>query len=89
LLVKEGTPFRDAHEAVGKAVRRALELGVELQELPAAEQKALLPGLRTDLRKALDTDAVLARRDVLGGTAPARVREQVEFRRGRLREWTE
>jgi argininosuccinate lyase len=74
LLVKLGVPFRDAHERTGRVVRRAIELGVELEDLPAADRKKLLPELSGDLRKQLAVDAVLARRDVEGGTAPRRVR---------------
>ena len=74
LLVKLGVPFRDAHERTGRVVRRAIELGVELEDLPAADRAKLLPELSGDLRKQLAVDAVLARRDVEGGTAPRRVR---------------
>lgn len=84
LLVAAGVPFRDAHGLVGKAVNRAVELGVELQDLPADEQRRLLPQLRVDLQKALAAPEVLARRDVLGGTAPARVRAEVARLRLRL-----
>ena len=77
LLVSHGVAFRDAHELVGKAVDRAQVLGCELQDLPAAEQRRLLPQLHLDLSQALAANVILARRDVLGGTAPRRVREQV------------
>jgi argininosuccinate lyase len=77
LLVRAGVPFRDAHERTGKAVRRAVELGVELDELPGDERARLLPELEGDLRALLSVDAVLARRDVVGGTAPARVRAEI------------
>ena len=87
LLVAAGVPFRDAHGVVGRAVNRALELGVELQDLPAAEQQALLPQLTGDLRAELAVDAVLARRSAVGGTAPARVAEQARAWEERLAEW--
>jgi argininosuccinate lyase len=45
--------------------------------LPTAEQQCLLDGLRVDLATSLAAPVILARRDVLGGTAPRRVREQV------------
>ena len=77
LLVGAGVSFRDAHTQVGRAVDRAVELGCELQDLPPAERQRLLPQVRGDLRELLSVSTVLARRDVLGGTAPARVREQV------------
>ncbi|MCU0865885.1 MAG: argininosuccinate lyase [Planctomycetes bacterium] len=87
LLVAAGVPFRDAHGIVGQAVNRAVELGVELQELPAAEQQRLLPQLRVDLRQALAAHTVLARRAVVGGTAPDRVRTEVTRWQQRLAAW--
>jgi argininosuccinate lyase len=77
LLVRDGVPFRTAHERVGAAVKRALELGVELEDLPEDERARLVPELEGSLADLLGVDAVLARRDVLGGTAPRRVKEQV------------
>src|SRR5690606_14370037 len=74
LLVAAGVPFRDAHGIAGSAVNRAVELGVELHELPPDEQSALLPQLQGALAELLSVQAVLDRRNVIGGTAPARVR---------------
>ncbi|HZN39036.1 MAG TPA: argininosuccinate lyase [Planctomycetota bacterium] len=87
LLVGEGVPFREAHGIVGAAVNRAVELGVELQDLPAAEQQRLLPQLRCDLRTALAAPAVLARRQAIGGTAPVRVKAEVERWQILISEW--
>jgi argininosuccinate lyase len=84
-LVRRGVPFRDAHQRASRAVRRALALGVELQDLPAAERARLVPELPGDWRAALALDAVLARRDVAGGTAPRRVRQQAAGWRQALR----
>jgi argininosuccinate lyase len=88
LLVAAGVPFRDAHGVVGAAVNRAVDLGVELQDLPADEKRRLLPQLRVDLRQELAAGAVLARRDVVGGTAPARVRAEVEHWQTQLAAWS-
>jgi argininosuccinate lyase len=77
LLVAAGVPFRDAHERAGKAVRAAIELGVELEQLPAKDRKQLLPELATvDLGRELGVEAVLARRSAIGGTAPKCVVEE-------------
>jgi argininosuccinate lyase len=78
LLVRAGVPFRDAHERAGAAVRAALERGVELEELPRDVLLAQAPELaRLDLAEELSVERVLARRDVVGGTAPGRVRAEV------------
>lgn len=89
LLVAAGVPFRDAHGIAGQAVNRAVELGVELHELPKAEQQKLLPQLTADLSESLSVATVLARRNVIGGTAPARVRAEVERWRILMAEWAE
>ena len=59
LLVAQGVPFRDAHGIAGQAVNRAVELKVELHELPKSEQAQLLPQLQGDWLLVLDADADL------------------------------
>jgi argininosuccinate lyase len=88
LLVAAGVPFRDAHGLVGRAVNRAIELGVELQDLPRDEQRRLLPQLDVDLQAALAVRAVLDRRNSIGGTAPERVRSEAARWRAELDTWT-
>ncbi|MFY9341239.1 MAG: argininosuccinate lyase [Planctomycetota bacterium] len=88
LLVAAGVPFRDAHHVVGAAVNRAIELGVELQDLPGVEQTRLLPQLKVDLKQALAARTVLVRRDVVGGTAPSRVRSEVTRWQQQLAAWS-
>lgn len=77
LLVRAKVPFRDAHERVGQLVRSAIEHGCEIEDLPADLLATRLPELKGDLRGQLRVEAVLARRDVFGGTAPERVRAAV------------
>lgn len=89
LLVARGVAFREAHAIAGAAVNRAVELGVELQALPAEVQRELLPQLDADLAESLSVPAVLARRDVIGGTAPDRVQAEVERWRIQIAEWAE
>jgi len=79
-LVRLGVPFRDAHEAAGAAVRRCEELGCELDELPDADLAAVHPRLGEDpagVRAVLTVEGSIASRDARGGTAPARVVEQL------------
>ena len=84
-LVRAGMAFRDAHEAVGRAVRRAVETGRELDELGVDELRAVCGGAAgADVREVLSLDGSVASRAHPGGTAPVRVREAVEAARARL-----
>ncbi|MDE2371712.1 MAG: argininosuccinate lyase, partial [Burkholderiales bacterium] len=83
-LVKKGLPFRDAHEAVAHAVKIAIGRGVDLAELPLAELQALQPRIEADVKDVLTLRGSMAARNVLGGTAPAQVRAQIERHRARL-----
>ena len=83
-LVRKGVPFRDAHEAVARAVRLAVERGCALDALPLTDLQRLAPQVVDDVRAALTTAGSLAARDHVGGTAPAQVRAQVAQWRARL-----
>jgi argininosuccinate lyase len=83
-LVKKGLPFRDAHEAVAHAVKVALQKGVDLSQLPLSTLQGLHPGIEADVFEVLSLRGSLNARDVLGGTAPAQVRAQIERHRLRL-----
>ncbi|OLR91778.1 argininosuccinate lyase [Actinokineospora bangkokensis] len=75
-LVRQGVPFRVAHEAAGECVRAAEERGVGLDELTDAEFAAVDPALTPAVREVLTVAGSIASRDAHGGTAPARVAEQ-------------
>ncbi len=83
-LVRKGLPFRDAHEAVAHAVKRAIEQGVDLASLPLATLQQFHPSIEADAHEVLTLRGSLAARDVLGGTAPARVRDEIARHRARL-----
>ena len=86
-LVRGGVAFRDAHEAVGRAVRRAVESGRELEELAVEELRSLCgDAVRDDVRDVLTLDGSIASRAHPGGTAPVRVREAIAAARARLEE---
>jgi argininosuccinate lyase len=77
-LVREGTPFRQAHEIAGACVRVAEERGCELWDLSEADLAAISPALTAQVRDVLSTQGSLNSRDAFGGTAPIRVREQLD-----------
>ena len=76
-LVKKGVAFRDAHEVVARAVRRAEQLGVDLAALPLAELKTFSPKIGPDVCKVLTLEGSVAARDHVGGTAPRQVRAAI------------
>jgi len=79
-LVRElRTPFREAHEITGKIVRRAEDASVaELAQLPLSEFQAVDPRITDAARALLTVEKSVESRDSYGGTAPQRVREQIE-----------
>jgi argininosuccinate lyase len=77
-LVRQRVPFREAHEIAGSCVRRCEELGSELADLSDADLAAISPHLSPAVRQVLTVDGSVAARDARGGTAPTRVREQLD-----------
>ena len=83
-LVNRGVPSRLAHEQIGKAVKLCLEKRCELQDLTLDELRALNPLFDESFRDSLKLAAVLAIHDVVGGTAPARVRQGIAAARKKI-----
>jgi argininosuccinate lyase len=77
-LVAKGIPFREAHEAVGKAVRLAEEKGESLPTLPLVDYKEIHPAFAEDLYSALSLESSVNRRAVYGGTARQAVEQQIK-----------
>jgi argininosuccinate lyase len=86
LLVRRGVPFREAHGIVAGLVRRALGRGATLSELTDEELAELAPQLDGGLVEVLSEGAWLESKASEGGTALARVREQLERARAVLGE---
>ena len=76
-LVRRGMPFRDAHRKVGEAVKLAEARGLTLAELSPEDYAALAPEFGADVRQVFDFAQSLAVREVIGGTGPRAVREQI------------
>jgi argininosuccinate lyase len=86
-LVRQGMPFRDAHEASGSCVAIAEDRGVELGDLTDDELASVSPMLSADVRDVLNVAGSLASRATLGGTAPAQVTKQLEALRDEVVAW--
>ncbi|MFL6090321.1 MAG: argininosuccinate lyase [Aeromicrobium sp.] len=87
-LVKQGVAFRDAHELSGACVRACEERNVELWDLSDGDFAAISPHLEPkdgrSVREVLSVEGSISSRDGRGGTAEARVREQLAELRSRL-----
>ncbi len=83
-LVRKGLAFRDAHEAVARAVRTASERGVDLADLGVETLRRFSPLVDDDVLAVLGLEGSVASRDHPGGTAPARVRSAIAAHRRRL-----
>ena len=80
-LVRKGLPFRDAHEAVARAVQFAEKSGRDLAQLKLAELRRFSAKVGSDVFRMLTLEGSVASRSHIGGTAPAEVRAAVK--RGR------
>jgi argininosuccinate lyase len=84
-LVKQGVPFRDAHEVAGACVRLCEKRGKELHEMTPDEMTGIHEALNQGVLEVLTVEGSLAARDGAGGTAPKRVIEQGKAARARVK----
>ena len=81
-LTRKRMPFREAHEMVGRIVIRAIERGVEINELGLDEMRSFSPLIEQDVFTALSLEQTLAAKGQIGGASPARVND--ELKRARI-----
>ena len=72
-LVRQGMPFRNAHEVVGKAVAYGLEQSKDLSEMTLEELQVFSDTIKQDVFDVLTLEGSVAARDHVGGTAPRQV----------------
>ena len=77
-LVKQGVPFRHAHEVAGACVKAAETAGVELDALTDEQFAAIDPALTPEVRSVLTVEGSLNSRSTVNGTAPDSVRTQLK-----------
>ena len=78
-LVMQGVPFRAAHDVTGQVVRRGIESGQALDDISPEELAADCPGIDEEaIRRIADPKASANAKNVPGGTAMERVKEQIE-----------
>jgi argininosuccinate lyase len=88
-LVRAGVPFSVAHSVAGRCVKACEDRGVELWQLSDAELHDISLDLRPEVREVLSVQGSIASRNARGGTASARVAEQLEELRDMVAPWRE
>ena len=83
-LAGKGVPFRDAHEAVARAVREAEARGCDLAQLPLEDLRRFSPLIGADVFDVLTLEGSVASRDHPGGTAPRQVRAAIVAARSEI-----
>jgi argininosuccinate lyase len=76
-LVRQGLPFRDAHEVAGSCVRFCEARGLELADLTPDQLLEISPHLSREVMGVLTVRGSMEARSAFGGTAPVRVAEQL------------
>ncbi|MFB7909048.1 argininosuccinate lyase [Kitasatospora sp. NPDC059146] len=91
-LVKQGVPFRVAHEVAGACVKACEAQGIELSDLTDEQFAAISEHLTPEVRTVLSVHGAIAARDGRGGTAPSAVAVQlaeVKADLARQQEWAQ
>jgi argininosuccinate lyase len=76
-LVKKGMPFREAHEATGKLVARAIKAGQALNNVSLLEMQEVSRLFEDDVLAVFDLRNSMAKRTALGAPAPQNVAAQI------------
>lgn len=83
-LVTKGLPFREAHAVVGKAIRLAEARGVALDGLASEDWASASSLFEGEVVGLFDVEAVLNRRQAVGGTSQRALEEQLQAAQARL-----
>jgi len=75
--VKKGMPFREAHEAVGRLVARAVTAKRALNDISLLELQEVSNLFENDVLKVFDVRASLAKRTAVGAPSPENVAAQI------------
>ncbi len=84
-LVRKGVPFRQAHGVVGKMVRQGVSLGTSIDQLTLAQLREISPAFENDVWSVFNAATAVAARNVIGGTAPEAVQDQLKAAKTLLR----
>ena len=85
-LVRQGVPFRVAHEVAGACVREAEGRGIGLADLSDDDFRAIHPELTPGVREVLTVIGSIESRSALGGTASVQVQRQIDVATAKIAE---
>jgi argininosuccinate lyase len=85
-LAKKGTPFREAHEIVGKLVAHGAKVKLPLNQIPIAKLKKVSPLFDVDVANLFDVRRSLAQRTAIGAPSPENIAAQIARWRKLLRD---
>jgi len=85
VLVREGVPFREAHEAVGRVTRHCIEKDLDLRRLSREDLVAFHPAFPAGAGELLDLERSLEARALPGGTARDLVSAAIERAQAEIR----
>ena len=83
-LVKQGVPFREAHQIIGKLVVHSIAKSVPLDQIGVAEMKKFSPHFDDDVAKIFDVRGSLAQRRALGAPSPENIATQIKRWKAKL-----
>lgn len=76
-LVKQGVPFRDAHEVTGELVKFCEQRGIQLDEASDAQLAAISEHLTPEVKNVIDVQSAISSRNGAGGTSHDQVETQI------------
>jgi argininosuccinate lyase len=88
-LVRQGVPFREAHEITGSFVALCVARDCGLDEVPDEDLATISPHLTPRVREVLSVRGALAARTTPGSTGPGPVAAQLQDVREQLETWRE
>ncbi len=88
VLVREGVPFREAHEAVGNIVGHCTRQSIDIRSLDHEDMQGFNPAFPASAADLLDLERSLAQRQLIGGTSKQRVSQALETASKELAEET-
>ncbi len=86
-LVKKNTPFRDAHEIVGKAVGYAISKKIGIEELTLKELQEISPLIEEDIFDCLNVEGSVNSKNTIGGTSFKEVKRQIKVAKNIIKEY--